>query len=1009
MEFYSLIESQTNIDFSISDFQSHEQQQKALANLIKIIREPKDLNVIFQTAATQVRQLLNADRVGIFQFDSQKDWQGEFVSEDVAQPWDSVIGEKVYDHCFGEQFAIHYLQGRIQAVGDIYAAGLSDCHAQILNRFQVKANLVLPLIRGKQLWGLLCIHQCSYPREWQASEIEFVKVIADHFNLAIQQAQHLIKVESQAAQLAAATQRDKLIEEIIDKIRPSLNVEELFESITYDIRELIQADRVGVFRFNSDWSGSFVAESLIPGWTPLVGALQVNDTYLQHTQGGRYVNNETFTVNNIYQAGLTDCHVELLEKFETKAFATAPILQADKLWGVIAAYQNSSPRQWKKYEVDLLHKIGTQIGVALQHNQLLIEARYQTQQQKALTAVINRIRESLQLDNIFQTTVVEVRQLLKAQRVGIFRFDPKNDWEGEFIYEDVALGFNSIIRDKVYDHCFSKDFEPLYRQGRVNATPDIYQGDLQQCHIEILQRFQVRANLVAPLIKEAQLWGLLCIHQCSQPRQWQDNEIEFVTQIAQQLGVALTQNSYLQRVKNQAVELAKAKERDKAMERQNLLAITVDKIRQSLDIQTIFKATTEAVRELLKVDRVAIYRFDANWRGKFVADSFRDGWKVPSNSQQLLMPAISDTDDHNDLPRNETFVPISQSNKLWGLLVAYQTSQPRIWKDEEVDLLAQVGVQLAVAIEQGELLQQTKDQATQLEQALQEIKQTQNYLIQGEKNAYLAQLLAGVTDEINNPINFILTNLTHIKQYTHHLLQIVNDYSENFPATFSTTQQQSQEPTLDFINQNLATILDSIEVEAKRANQTIASFRNFAHTEQSQLNTINIHEQLNNTLLILAHRLKSNDQYPGIQVIKKYATLPLVQCYPFQLNQVFMNIFLNSIDALEQKFANIKQKYLDSSTQCPQIPLSINIVTLPIDDKILIQISDNGVGMPEFVRKRVFQPFFTTKQPDRTASGLGLFISRQIIIENHKGQIEFKSQFGQGTEFFIQIPVAIPT
>ena len=534
-------------------------------------------------------------------------------------------------------------------------------------------------------------------------------------------------------------------------------------------------------------------------------------------------------------------------------------------------------------------------------------------------------------------------------------------------------------------------------------------GNLQQCHIEILQRFQVRANLVAPLIKEAQLWGLLCIHQCSQPRQWQDNEIEFVTQIAQQLGVALTQNSYLRRVKNQAVELAKAKERDKAMERQNLLAITVDKIRQSLDIQTIFKATTEAVRELLKVDRVAIYRFDANWKGKFVADSFRDGWKVPSNSQQLLMPVISDTDDHNDLPRNETFVPISQSNKLWGLLVAYQTSQPRIWKDEEVDLLAQVGVQLAVAIEQGELLQQTKDQATQLEQALQEIKQTQNYLIQGEKNAYLAQLLAGVTDEINNPINFILTNLTHIKQYTHHLLQIVNDYSENFPATFSTTQQQSQEPTLDFINQNLATILDSIEVEAKRANQTIASFRNFAHTEQSQLNTINIHEQLNNTLLILAHRLKSNDQYPGIQVIKKYATLPLVQCYPFQLNQVFMNIFLNSIDALEQKFANIKQKYLDSSTQCPQIPLSINIVTLPIDDKILIQISDNGVGMPEFVRKRVFQPFFTTKQPDRTASGLGLFISRQIIVENHKGQIEFKSQFGQGTEFFIQIPVAIPT
>ncbi|MEO0970905.1 MAG: GAF domain-containing protein [Cyanobacteria bacterium J06639_18] len=129
--------------------------------------------------------------------------------------------------------------------------------------------------------------------------------------------------------------------------------------------------------------------------------------------------------------------------------------------------------------------------------------------------------------------------------MGIFRFDPKNNWEGEFIYEDIALGFNSAIRDKVYDHCFSENFAPLYRQGRVNAIADIYQHEFKSCYIQILEQFQVRANVVAPLLKEGELWGLLCIHQCSGPRDWEASEIEFAYQIAEQLGVALKQDIYI--------------------------------------------------------------------------------------------------------------------------------------------------------------------------------------------------------------------------------------------------------------------------------------------------------------------------------------------------------------------------------------------------------------------------------------------------------------------------------
>lgn len=989
----------------LSSAQLEEQleQQKALASVIVRIRESLDLETIFQTTVTQVRQLLNADRVAVFQFDLEKDWQGEFVYEDVALGWDSAMAIKVYDHCFGEQFASSYQQGRVQAVADIYKAGLSDCHAAILSKFQVLANLVVPLLQEKELWGLLCIHQCSQARDWKESEIEFIRQISDHLVVAIQQAKHLHEVQLQAAKLAQAVQRDQVIAQIVDKIRSPLDIETIFKTTTQEIRKLLQADRVAIFRFNSDWSGNFVAESFASGWTPLVGVQPViADTYLQQTQGGRYIDNQTFTVNDIYQAGLTNCHVTLLEQFQAKAFATAPILQGDQLWGVIAAYQNASPRQWQSYEVESLTKIGIQIGVALRHYKLLAHAQYQAEQQKTLTSVITRIRESLDLDTIFQTTVTEARQMLQADRVAVFRFDPQKDWEGEFISEDFVPECNSIMAEKVYDYCFGENFAPLYAQGRVNAIADIYQGKFPGCYIQILEKFQVRANMIAPLLKKGELWGLLCIHQCNAPRDWQPSEIEFTSQIAEQLGVALKQDSYLKQVQMQVVQLAKATEREKAMERQELLAATIDKIRQSLDIKTIFRTTTQAVRELLEVERVAIYRFNPDWSGKFVADSFKDGWKPVAQAQPMIIETFEDTDDDNELPRNETFVPIREGEKLWGLLVAYQNSQPRYWKEEEINLLAQVGVQFGIAIQQAELLEQTKRQTLEITQALQELKQTQTRLIQGEKMAGLGQLLAGVAHEINNPISFIFGNLIHLNEYTQELLNVVKLYRQN-SSLLPTVQEQIDKTDLEFLIEDLPKTLESMKVGTERICEIVLSLRNFSRTDEAELKPIDIQEGLDSTLLILGHRLKNNSERPGIEIVKKYATLPLLECYPAQLNQVFMNLLSNSIDALEEKFKTIQQRYLKLSQTCPRIPLTIWISTQAVNNQIVIKIADNGLGIPEEVRSHIFDPFFTTKAPGK-GTGLGLSISYQIVVDKHHGQIKCSSKPGEGTEFLIEIP-----
>ncbi|KST63084.1 GAF domain-containing sensor histidine kinase [Mastigocoleus testarum] len=994
------------LDFFSNDFKDEPEQQKILARIIEEIRQATDLNKTFETIVAQVRQLLNADRVGIFQFVPENDWEGTFVFEDVGTGWDSILGEKIQDRCIGGKLAADYSQARVQAITDIYAPQVNDCYAQMLCKFQVKANLVIPLIRDKQLWGLVCVHQCSNTREWKGCEIKLVLTIAKLLRVTIEKLDRIEKADL-AQKLDRVKQRHKIILEAIEKIRQSLDIKTILSTTTLQARQLLEVDRVAIFKFNPDWSGNFVAESFEQPWTPLIGVVPViHDTFLQETQGGRYANQETFVVDDIYQAGLSDCHIGLLEQFQAKAFVIAPILQSNKLWGLIAAYQNSSSRHWQTDEIELLAQITSQVAVALSHNELLGNTQYQVEQQKALIRTLARMRKSVNLENIFQTTVVEVRQLLKVDRVAIFRFDPGNQWEGEVIYEDVALGFKSTLKDKVYDHCFAQNYVPIYRQNRVSTISDIYQQDFKECYVQMLERFQVRANCIAPLIKEGELWGLLCIHQCDKPREWESSDIDFVYQIAEKLGVALTQDAHSEKVHNDMK--VKAAEAEQAVEQQKLLAVTIDKIRRSLDIQTILETSTQEVRELLNVDRVSIYRFDSDWKGEFVADSFKDGLQPQVKTQAVMMPAFVNANQNGNLPRNEIFAPISQGEKLWGLLIAHQHSYPRHWKEHEIDLLNQVGVQLGVGIEQGELLQHSKDRTAEISKTFEEIKQTQEYLIQGEKMDNLAHLLGGILSEITNPINFIVENLTDVSKCTQNLFEITNLYQHTYPEASPAIERRIQELDADLQNKDLYETLKSMRIGAKQVGQTLGLLEKFSRPDRAEQKLADITEELDNTLLLLEHRLKANDKYPGIEVVKKYDTLPLVECYPDLLNQVFIKILLHHIDALKKKFVNISQQYLKPSTQSPYIPLFIWITTQIIDNKISIKFTDNSEGMTELNRSQVFEPISKTKEiPQKT--GLNLAICHQIVVEKHQGELKCFSQLGQGTEFLIQIPTTPTT
>jgi two-component system, NtrC family, sensor kinase len=322
--------------------------------------------------------------------------------------------------------------------------------------------------------------------------------------------------------------------------------------------------------------------------------------------------------------------------------------------------------------------------------------------------------------------------------------------------------------------------------------------------------------------------------------------------------------------------------------------------------------------------------------------------------------------------------------------------EARSWDETEVELLRAVTNQLAIALDQSELYEQSRaaaqtaqDKADQLELTLQELQQAQLRLIQGEKMSSIGQMVAGVAHEINNPVTFIHGNVSYISRYCRDILNLLNLYQQQYPESNPAIEAEEEAIDLEFLSEDLPKMLKSMQIGTERIRDIVLSLRNFSRLDQADVKPVDIHEGIDSTLLILGHRLKKKPDSPGIEVIKDYGDLPLVQCYPSQLNQVFMNLLVNAIDALES--APHKAKWIRVSTESS-------------DSKtVTIRIADNGSGIPDEIQNKLFDPFFTTK-PIGKGTGLGLSISYQIITERHGGKLRCHSAPDQGTEFIIEIP-----
>ena len=302
--------------------------------------------------------------------------------------------------------------------------------------------------------------------------------------------------------------------------------------------------------------------------------------------------------------------------------------------------------------------------------------------------------------------------------------------------------------------------------------------------------------------------------------------------------------------------------------------------------------------------------------------------------------------------------------------------------------------------EQEEKLRQSearsREKAIQLELALQNLQRTQAQLIQNEKMSSLGQLVASVAHEINNPVNFIYANLSHVSDYSQNLVALIDLYQQRYPNSDPDIEALIKEVDLEFLIQDLPQILNSMKMGTERIRQIVLTLRNFSRVDQSEMKPVNIHEGIDSTLLILQNRLKPKGERSAIQVIKEYGNLPFVECYAGQLNQVFMNLFLNAIDAIQEQDKETAFKHLS-----PGIWICTSVSNR---DHVRISIKDNGPGMTDSVKAQLFKEFFTTK-PMNQGTGLGLAISHQIIVEKHGGQMQCFSKLGEGAEFLIEIPI----
>lgn len=779
--------------------------------------------------------------------------------------------------------------------------------------------------------------------------------------------------------------RNRALVGVITRIRESLDLTTILQTTVAEVRQILEVDRVAIVRLaeGRQDSGEIVAEAVIAPWASLyqpTEAVQaaVRQWYHQLSQDAEKARIQV--AESFESSRYSEFYRALLKQLQVQSAVHIPLLKGQNSWGWLVVHHCTQTHSWQGVDIEFLDQIAQHLSVAIQHNAYLEHLKKQRTQlahilkqkrtaerQRTLANTIHKIRQSLDIDVIFQTTTQETRQLLQVDRVLVYQLD--QHWGGQFVAESVGRDWSSVLPTA------DDSPSPIVLPVPEDCRDSLFQDHKTWCVDDLYNIFPNR-HLTQPPEDSRQDGDLGTSSAASQAPD------------LHQYAPMNLQEKLHKALQSQPWGVLEAKSQHQLQDPlQHPLAETFQDKGQDLDLDPVQP------------------------QGERVTDPAQSGAQARRLQQdQVFWGWIRALEG-----RAGAIAPIFQMDRLWGLLIACQHTLPRSWQRLDADFLSQITAQLGIALQQAELLEQTRRQTAEITQAFQQLQQTQMHLIQSEKMASLGQLVAGIAHEINNPVNFIYGNLSYVSTYTLDLLDLLQLYHQELPNPSPALQKRLDEVELDFILEDLPKTLVSMKAGADRIRELVNSLQTFSRLDRSAKHCIDLHEGLESTLAVLNHRLKPVFDRPHIRIIRDYQELPPLDCYAAQLNQVFLNLINNGIDALEDaieqgRFPNDN----DTDSGSPTLRLTTRYHRPSPDEQaqgheahILITVADNGVGIAATIQPYIFNPFYTTKAPGR-GTGLGLSISYQIVVERHHGELTCQSRSGHGSEFRVKLPVPAP-